>query len=119
MRIRIIAFTEMGCDLAGDLADALRMSGDEVVASGPARLVDGSRLTAYESLSSWTETAFSQADALVFVSACGIAVRAIAPHVRDKYCDPAVVCVDDTGRFVVPLLSGHVGGAPWPRNLGS
>ena len=111
MRIRIIAFTETGCDLAGDLADALRMSGDEVVASGPARLVDGSRLTAYESLSSWTETAFSQADALVFVSACGIAVRAIAPHVRDKYCDPAVVCVDDTGRFVVPLLSGHVGGA--------
>lgn len=54
---------------------------------------------------------FSQADALVFVGACGIAVREIAPHVRDKRTDPAVVCVDELGKFVIPLLSGHIGGA--------
>ena len=38
-------------------------------------------------------------------------MRAIATHVRDKFSDPAVVSVDEAGRFVVPLLSGHVGGA--------
>ena len=62
-------------------------------------------------LSEWTKTAFSRDDALIFVGACGIAVRAIAPYVRDKFHDPAVVCVDEAGQFVIPLLSGHVGGA--------
>ncbi len=62
-------------------------------------------------LSEWTKAAFSRDDALIFVGACGIAVRVIAPYVRDKFHDPAVVCVDEAGRFVIPLLSGHVGGA--------
>lgn len=49
--------------------------------------------------------------ALVFVSAAGIAVRAIAPHLRSKECDPAVVVVDDLGRYAISLVSGHLGGA--------
>lgn len=65
----------------------------------------------YGELSTWVRRMFEEVDALLFVSACGIAVRAIAPCVRDKFCDPAVVCMDESAGFVVPLLSGHVGGA--------
>lgn len=50
-------------------------------------------------------------EALVFVGALGICVRRIQNLVNDKYSDPAVVCVDTTGRYVIPVLSGHVGGA--------
>ncbi len=50
-------------------------------------------------------------DAIVFAGALGICVRKILPMVQDKYSDPAVVCVDTTGKWVIPVLSGHVGGA--------
>jgi len=49
--------------------------------------------------------------AIVGIMASGILVRAIAPHVASKYGDPAVVAVDDAGRFAISLLSGHEGGA--------
>lgn len=55
--------------------------------------------------------AFGQCDALIFVGSCGIAVREIAPWVKDKRTDPAVLCIDELGMFVIPLLSGHIGGA--------
>ena len=55
-------------------------------------------------------TDFNQ-EAIVFVGALGICVRKILPLVHDKYSDPAVVCVDATGRWVIPVISGHVGGA--------
>ncbi|MDR1886038.1 MAG: cobalamin biosynthesis protein, partial [Synergistaceae bacterium] len=59
----------------------------------------------------WAAGHFHSARAMIFVSACGIAVRAIAPLLRGKAVDPAVVCLDDEGRNVVSLLSGHIGGA--------
>ena len=63
------------------------------------------------SLQEWTKDRFDSADALVFIGACGIAVRAIAPFVKSKLTDPAVVVVDESGTYVIPLLSGHTGGA--------
>ena len=62
-------------------------------------------------LADWTAVQFAQSDALIFVGAAGIAVRAIAPHCRSKATDPAVVVLDECGRFAIPLLSGHLGGA--------
>lgn len=54
---------------------------------------------------------FPKVDAMIFVGSCGIAVRTIAPYVKDKRTDPAVICIDELGTFVIPLLSGHIGGA--------
>lgn len=106
--IACIAFTEQGCRLALRLADGLA---GPVRVSGPERFAGPLGIGAYESLEAWTAEAFGSADALVFVGATGIAVRAVAPYVSDKFSDPAVVSVDELGRVAVPLLSGHVGGA--------
>lgn len=63
------------------------------------------------SISNTVATLFNEVEALVFIGAMGISVRSIAPHIRDKHTDPAVVNVDSTGKYVVSVLSGHVGGA--------
>ena len=112
-RIGVIGFTRKGCLLAKRLASGL--TGDaahvECPVFGPARLADELDIEPYGDLKTWTARRFAADDALVFVGASGIAVRAIAPYVRDKFSDPAVVSVDEAGLFVMPLLSGHVGGA--------
>ena len=97
MSIRIISFTDRGDALAGRLAEDL---GGEAMRCG--KLLP---------LEDWTARSFAEAEALIFVGAAGIAVRAVAPHVWSKTSDPAVVVIDESGRFAIPLLSGHLGGA--------
>ena len=92
-----LAFTAKGEALAQRLAEALPGS--------------VSRCGGDVTLKGWTAEHFAQDEALIFVGAVGIAVRAIAPHCRSKAADPAVVVVDEGGNFAVPLLSGHLGGA--------
>ena len=92
-----LAFTAKGEALVHRLAEALPGS--------------VSRCGGDVTLKGWTAEHFAQDEALIFVGAVGIAVRAIAPHCRSKAADPAVVAVDEGGNFAVPLLSGHLGGA--------
>ena len=93
--ISLTAFTERGTVLAGKLAAAL----------------DGTVRAKEMPLDRWTAENFPNREALIFVGAAGIAVRATAPYIRSKAEDPAVLCVEETGRWVIPLLSGHLGGA--------
>ena len=112
MRVSCIAFTERGYALAERTARALSdcaQTGED----DPGWDVSVSRGfgEGKADLRAWTALAWEASDALLFVGAAGIAVRAIAPHVASKANDPAVVAIDEVGRFAVPLLSGHLGGA--------
>ena len=101
-------------------AGRLNSGADECTAFVPGRFLDTycgagdveGRIRCRDmSLSQWTGTMFREQSAIVFVGAAGIAVRAIAPFIKDKMTDPPVVVVDEGGCFSIPILSGHVGGA--------
>lgn len=104
MKIDVISFTESGNKINIKIAGLL--SENNVTSWGK-----GIGLLPYSSLSDYTRGRFCDSDALIFIGAAGIAVRAIAPFIKAKDRDPAVIVIDDKGRFVIPILSGHIGGA--------
>ena len=63
------------------------------------------------SLLDFLEEAFAQQFPVIFIGALGIAVRAMAPLIRHKTVDSPVLVLDEAGQFVIPVLSGHLGGA--------
>ena len=113
----MICFTERSAWVCRRLFHKLKETGEECEAIIPKRFLreewkkEGLKEREEEFLSQWTGKMFAEKRAMIFVSATGIAVRAIAPWIRDKMTDPPVVTVDEGAQFVIPLLSGHVGGA--------
>ena len=111
MKLAVFAFSRRGRDTARRCLAALAGPGDEYRAYASESWAGEGFSPIRPPLADFTAPVFAWADAMVFVGACGITVRAIAPHVRDKGTDPAVLAVDELGQFVIPLLSGHIGGA--------
>ncbi|MBE5905548.1 MAG: hypothetical protein E7277_01975 [Lachnospiraceae bacterium] len=69
------------------------------------------RIRKEEPIRAFVEHAFFMHEGLLFIGACGIAVRMIAPFVEDKRTDSPVVVMDEVGKYCISLLSGHLGGA--------
>ena len=101
MTAGIITFTENGFSLGCRLCELLRQEDFETSVYRCGK----------DALREWTSSHFENDDALVFIGAAGIAVRAVAPMLHSKTSDPAVVVLDERGKFVIPILSGHIGGA--------
>ena len=112
MKYAVIAFTRAGSRYAVRISEAMRERGADCEAFGKGKEAEAWGVQpVQESLRNWTEKGFRECDGLIFVGAAGIAVRAIAPFVQSKASDPAVLCMDEQGHFVISLLSGHLGGA--------
>lgn len=93
--LKVTCFTPAGRELAGRIR---QQTGVEIRSET-------------EPLSNWVREYFRSGTILLFIGAAGIAVRSIAPYITRKDQDPAVLVMDEAGQYVVPLLSGHLGGA--------
>lgn len=117
MKLAVICFTKKGALIGRRLYTYFKAQGVNCEACVPERFLeqdwkaDGMKSRGKENLIQWSGRQFSEKNAMIFIGAAGIAVRAVAPWIRDKFADPPVIVIDETARFVIPLLSGHVGGA--------
>ncbi len=109
MTVSIISVTENGRRLSQKICDNL-IEKHTVTRYAFYKSCDENSVS-FSDINSVAADIFDKSQAVIFVCACGIAVRSIAPFVRSKATDPAVLVIDDRGRFVIPILSGHLGGA--------
>lgn len=104
--VAVITFSPEGLKVMQRIAAGMEV--DQYLHQG----VDApSGVHSFERVYDLTEELFSRYRGLVFIAPCGVVVRAIAPLVKHKLGDPAVVCLDVGARYAISLLSGHEGGA--------
>ena len=114
MRIAVVSITKHGIALAGKVFASLpgahlfapekfRLEA-EMAAPGAAHCYEGK-------VGDQVPALFAAFDGIVAIVSLGAVVRLIAPHLKNKETDPAVVVIDEAGKFVIPMLSGHLGGA--------
>lgn len=115
MKVRILSFTGRGRELSTRVRDGLLQMG-YFRESIQLYAMEGSEadvnfLLMTQGPSVIAKEAFEEKAALIFIGAAGICLRSIAPFIGDKRTDPPVLCLDEAGKYVIPILSGHAGGA--------
>ena len=112
IEMMIISFTETGSTLNAVLKSKFKEQGISCESYSTERFArrDCGMHSLPEDIKAWIGEHWGKAG-FIFIGASGIAIRYIAPWVRDKFTDSPVVVMDEKGRFVIPLLSGHMGGA--------
>lgn len=108
MKAAILCFSLTGWNTGKILYDGLMEKGIQVTLEGKSRYLPN---TIEVSTQEWTKERFEDCQVILFIGACGIAVRSIAPYIQSKKTDPAVLVIDECGNYVISLLSGHLGGA--------
>ncbi|MCM1126156.1 MAG: cobalamin biosynthesis protein [Lachnospiraceae bacterium] len=116
MKLSIISFTQKGKILSERIAEeaeemeTLLFTRQKAYAGQKGGSAGRTAFTE-KPVGEWAGEQMEKGHALLFIGACGIAVRAIAPHLKDKLRDSPVLVMDENGKYVIPILSGHVGGA--------
>lgn len=114
MKIAVVSITKHGIALAGKVVAAL--PGAQLFCPEKFRTEGGNAAPGafhcYEGkVGDQVPALFAAFDGIVCIVSLGAVVRLIAPHLKSKEVDPAVVVIDEAGKFVIPMLSGHLGGA--------
>lgn len=110
-KLSIISFTYKGAGLADEIAKAMALD-YQVNAYTKCSDERAFKLAMpVDDLQEWAKNNVAEQANLLFIGACGIAVRTIAPFIKDKLSDPAVLVADEAGAYIIPILSGHFGGA--------
>jgi len=109
--VAIFSVTRQGVETAAKIRDILNKKEISCRIFAPQKYTQKGVIPLDKKLGESVREVFSDVDAIVAVMATGIIVRTVAPLLKSKMSDPAVVCVDTSGRFAISLLSGHYGGA--------
>ncbi|MDE6036115.1 MAG: cobalamin biosynthesis protein [Ruminococcus sp.] len=109
MNILIVSLTGKGRVLSGKIPDLLGNSHN--FRRYCFRKHSDISAESFDSLPELIGKNFNNYNGIIFICSCGIAVRVISPYIQSKTTDPAVIVIDDGGNFVIPVLSGHIGGA--------
>ena len=109
MTVSIISVTQSGLVLSQKICDCI--FDDHAITRYAFYKSCDENAVSFSDINCLTANIFQKSEAVIFVCACGIAVRSVAPLIKSKTIDPAVLVIDDSGSFVIPILSGHLGGA--------
>jgi cobalt-precorrin 5A hydrolase len=111
MKIAVFACSVKAYELMKRLENIWKSRDESIEITCVVKCKSLENISVKESLGECVGKYFNAVDGLVFISATGIAVRSIAKYINHKGSDPAVVVVDESGKFCISLLSGHSGGA--------
>ena len=108
-KVAILAITKNGIQMSLKLKE--NFSDFEVFA--PKKFSNNDRKISWyeESTSEKIVDLFKNNNAIICLFSLGAVIRLLAPHIKDKKTDPAVIVIDDNANFVISVLSGHLGGA--------